>query len=444
MHKKCTKHGACNYKPVSLTSVLGKTMDRIIKSRITLHLESNNLINDTQHGFRERRSCLTNLLDFFGRVTDIYDEEKAVDIVYLDFKKAFDKVPHERLLKKLEAHGIRGNLLRWIRVWLTTRKQRVMIDGIKSEWRGVTSGVPQGSVLGPLLFIIYINDLDTNITSKISKFADDTKICHKSTTYLDRIELQEDIDKLVEWANTWQMEFNAEKCTILHIGCHNRNYNFTIDNRNLTVVNKQRDLGIAINKDLKWKEHINNSIRKARNVIGFIGRNFHYKGKDIVLPLYKALVRPHLEFAVQLWSPHYHGDIEKMEKVQRKATKMIPCLRNKRYLERLEELELTTLEQRRLRGQLIETFKYLRGFTRANPAGLFDLDDNGRTRNNGQKLKIRASRTTIKQKFYPTTIVSSWNNLPANVVGANSVNTFKNRLDEYWTINAPTLQLAHT
>ena len=163
-----------------------------------------------------------------------------------------------------------------------------------------------------------------------------------------------------------------------------------------------------------------------------------------MLPLYKALVRSHLEFAVQLWPPHYHGYIEKMEKVQRKATKMITGPRNKRYHEGLGELELVNLEQRRLRGQLIETFKYVKGFTWANPTGLFDLDNNGRTHNNGHKLQTRVKRTTIKQKFYPTAMVFTWNNLPANVVGANSVNIFKNRLDEFWTNNAPTLQLART
>ena len=162
-----------------------------------------------------------------------------------------------------------------------------------------------------------------------------------------------------------------------------------------------------------------------------------------MLPLYKALARPHLEFAVQLCSPHYLGDIEKIEKVQRKASKMIPNLRNKRYQERLKDLELITLEQRRLRGQLIETFKYLKGITRATPEGLFDLDANVRTRTNGLKLRTRASRTTVKNKFFPTTIVSTWNNLPENVVTARTLNTFKARLDTHWTSNAPTLQLTH-
>ncbi|KAF2352229.1 Reverse transcriptase domain [Trinorchestia longiramus] len=176
--KKGNKQIPNYYRPISLTSVISKTIERLLKVRITKHLNDQNLINDTQHGFREKRSSLTNLLDFFGEVNRTYDSTKAVDLVYLDFQKVFDKVPHERLMAKVEAHGIRGNYSRWIRNWLTRRTQRVVIHDETSDSALVTSGVHQGSVLGPLLFIIYINDLDVGIISKINKFADDTKLCH--------------------------------------------------------------------------------------------------------------------------------------------------------------------------------------------------------------------------------------------------------------------------
>ncbi|KAF2355543.1 Reverse transcriptase domain [Trinorchestia longiramus] len=165
-----------NYRPINLTSVISKIIERLLKVRITKHLNDQNLINDTQHGFREKRNCLTNLLDFFGEVNRIYDSTKAVDLVYRDFQKAFDKVSHERLMAKVEAHGIRGNYS--IRNWLTSRTQRLVIHDQASDSTLITSGVPQGSVLGPLLFIIYMNDLDVGIISKINKFADDTKLCH--------------------------------------------------------------------------------------------------------------------------------------------------------------------------------------------------------------------------------------------------------------------------
>uniref|UniRef100_A0A6A7FQF0 RTJK n=1 Tax=Hirondellea gigas TaxID=1518452 RepID=A0A6A7FQF0_9CRUS len=207
-------------------------------------------------------------------------------------------------MAKLEAHGINSNVTTWIRNWLSNRKQRVCINQAKSEWVSVKSGVPQGSLLGPLLFIIYINDIDTDIVSKISKFADDTKLCSKGIKDTDRQSLQNDLHKLMDWADKWQMSFNVDKCTVLHIGCHNRRYDYQMGNNALTEVEQQRDLGIIINQDLKWNKQVNTSYNKANKVLGFIFRNLHYKSQEIMLPLYTALVRPHLEYAVQFWSPH--------------------------------------------------------------------------------------------------------------------------------------------
>ncbi|KAF2355420.1 Reverse transcriptase domain [Trinorchestia longiramus] len=182
--------------------VCSKTIERLLKVRKTKHLNDQNLINDTQHGFREKRSCLTNLLDFFREVNRVYDRTKAVYLVYLDFQKAFDKVPHERLTAKVEAHGIRGNYSRWIRNWLTGRSQRVVIHDQASDSTLVTLGVPHGSVLGLLLFIIYINELDVGIISKINKFADDTKLCHRTFTERDRVTIQSDLTRLLQWTDT--------------------------------------------------------------------------------------------------------------------------------------------------------------------------------------------------------------------------------------------------
>ena len=249
------------------------------------------------------------------------DEESPVDVIYLDFQKAFDKVPHQRLILKLKSHGMENSIINWIEQWLTDRKQRVVVDGEVSSWKSVLSGVPQGSVLGPILFLVYINDLEEGVTGSILKFADDTKLVRKTKEIGDKQNLQDDIDKLVKWSEIWQMLFNFGKCKCLHRGPGNTGMNY-----------------------------------------GMIRRNITYKEKSLIVPLYKAIVRPHLEYCIQAWNPHLRKDIDMLEKIQRRATKLIPGLIDLRYEERLKECGLTTLETRRLRRDRIEVFKILNGY----------------------------------------------------------------------------------
>ena len=176
-------------------------------------------------------------------VFDNYDECRSVDIIYLDFQKAFDKVPHKRLLDKVLSHGISGSIHNWIKDWLSNRKQRVVINGASSPWLSVKSGVPQGSVLGPVLFLIYVNDLDDGLTCKVSKFADDTKISSKVITTQEKEALQSDLDRLSSWANKWQMKFNVSKCKVLHIGTNNDQVQYEMNGHILESVNKEKDLG---------------------------------------------------------------------------------------------------------------------------------------------------------------------------------------------------------
>ena len=193
LFKKGPESKASSYRPISLTSVVCKMLESIIKQKLVQYLESQDVIKPSQHGFRSGRSCLTNLLEYLEYVTTQIDNRKHVDCVYLDFSKAFDKVPHQRLLVKLKTMGIDGKVLEWIRDWLSHRKQRVVLNGTNSKWQPVLSGVPQGSVIGPLLFILYINDLDTGITSNISKFADDTKLFYRVPDNVTSSALQSDV-----------------------------------------------------------------------------------------------------------------------------------------------------------------------------------------------------------------------------------------------------------
>ena len=226
LFKKGSRNKSENYRPVSLTSVICKLLERLIKDHMVDFLVKHKLLNSSQHGFLKARSCLTNMLCFLEEITKWIDVGSPVDIIYLDFQKAFDKVPHQRLLLKLKAHGIGDSITDWIEQWLTDRRQRVVVDGEVSNWKSVLSGVPQGSVLGPILFLIYINDLDDSITSNVLKFADDTKLFRKVNTDGDKQHLQNDLDRLVKWSEKWQMLFNFGKCKCLHTGHGNLNVNY--------------------------------------------------------------------------------------------------------------------------------------------------------------------------------------------------------------------------
>ncbi len=224
--KKGNKQDPLNYRPVSLTSVPCKVMERIIKKAMVSHLEENNLLTSLQHGFRSGRSCLTQLLEYFEDLEDALDDGDSVDVVYLDCKKAFDTVPHRRLLSKIQAVGIGGDILGWIMSFLNERRQRVSSRGAHSQWLRVWSGVPQGSVLGPILFLIFINDLLDNIQATGKLFADDAKIYKRIKAPQDGESLQNDINRLLEWSNNWLLQFNQEKCKVMHLGKRNPGHDY--------------------------------------------------------------------------------------------------------------------------------------------------------------------------------------------------------------------------
>lgn len=431
LHKKGSKSKCENYRPISLTSIVGKLLESVIKDEITSHLNNYNLLNESQHGFTSGKSCLTNLLDFFETVTNELDDGNDVDLIYLDFSKAFDKVPHKRLLLKLEAHGIGGEVGRWIENWLAGRRQRVVVESKFSEWSKVKSGVPQGSVLGPILFLIYINDLDKNIKSKINKFADDCKLGKPVSCKEDVEILRQDLKNLSKWAEDWQMNFNIEKCSVVHLGGKNSNNIYKINDCELKKGNVEKDLGVVVDKTMKFSEQCNNVVSSANATLGIIKRTITCKNKDIILRLYKALVRPKLEYCIQAWRPYLRKDIDKIEKVQRRATKMIQGYRNYSYLQRLQYTRLSTLEERRDRGDLIEVYKFVRGINKVDYRKFFTISNSNRTRGHKYKLVKSRSRLDIRKNFFSQRIVNNWNALPAEVVDAKSVNCFKKHYDKY-------------
>lgn len=442
--KKGSRTLAENYRPISLTSIVCKILESLICGIIVTHLSEHGLLKSSQHGFVSHRSCLTNLLEYLETLTALLDKGHNIDVFYLDFSKAFDRVPHQRLLAKLEAHGITGEILNWIRSWLSDRKQCVVLNGSQSEWTSVPSGVPQGSVLGPLLFIIFINDIDNAVDVVhccLLKFADDTKGLHKVSNVSDAEKLQKDLDNLHKWSCDWQMLFNLDKCHILHFGNTNPHHQYNINGHPLLAVENEKDLGVIINETCTPSKQVSAAALKGNQVLGQLLRTFTYRDSKTFIKLYIQYVRPHLECCVQAWSPWLQYDIDLLENVQRRAVKAVSGLVGS-YEEKLLSLKMLSLEKRRLRGDMIETFKILHEIEDVDSEKFFSLSSNNHNHATRQSTVISDNVVTpsyglvkgpckleLRANFFSQRVVTPWNTLPASVKNSTSVNNFKNNYD---------------
>jgi hypothetical protein len=437
LFKKGDKSLASNYRPVSLTSIICKVLESIIKDHFVEYMVLNNLFSDQQYGFINGRSSTLQLLKVMDEWTAALDEGNSINCIYMDFMKAFDTVPHRRMLSKLRSFGFTETMVKWVESFITGRTQQVRIDGEISEEKIVISGVPQGSVLGPFLFLIYVNDMPEAVRSRLFLFADDNKvyrIIEKAS--LDRSILQEDLDKLYEWSKVWLMRIHPEKLFGMEIGADREvpEYEYTVGPMMVRTSKQERDIGIEIDDKLTFANHIDTQVKKANSKAGWLRRTFQFLTPKVFRPLYMQIVRNNLEYAVPVWSPYQKTLIDKIESVQERATKMLPGMKNKTYEERLKILKLPTLKYRRIRGDMINAYKILNGFHRRQicPNMKMTIDITGRPGRNSLALYQDRSNTNIRKHSFVQRIVAIWNTLPDHVVKAPSVNCFKARLDKLW------------
>ena len=438
IHKSGSVKLVSNYRPISLTSIVSKLLEKLLKAAIMKHVMENELLNSSQHGFMAKKSCLTNLLHCLEEVTAILDSGDCVDILYLDFAKAFDKVQHKRLLSKLEALNIKGEILAWIKAWLSNRKHRVVLNGKQSDWCAVPCSVPQGSVLGPILFIIYINDIDgciEDIIALLLKFADDTKVIKRISTVADNLALQDVINNLMAWAKKWQMSFNVGKCKILHLGNNNPQFVYNMEGVTLNVTSNQKDLGVFVDQSAKPSLQVSKAAQKANQVLGRLLRSFKCREKTTMVQLYKTFVRPHLEYAIQAWCPYTIKDIDTLEKVQKRFVRQITSLSGT-YEEKLLKIGLTSLRDRRTRGDCIETFKMLRGFTKVDKSTWLtflsrEVGPQTRLSSDPLSLETKPARLDLRKHFFSVRIPTIWNALPLTIRQSTSVNQFKALYDKF-------------
>ena len=356
--KKGDKHDPKNYRPISLTCICCKLCEHIIASSLMKHLEDSNILYDLQHGFRSSWSCETQLISFVQDLAQSVNKNIQTDLIIMDFAKAFDKVSHRHLLYKLSYYGINNNALHWISDFLNQRTQSVVLEGEKSDTIPVTSGVPQETVLGPILFLVYINDFNEYLKhSTLRLFADDSIIYKQLHSINDARDLQEDLDAAARWEQDWLMCFHPDKCNILSISQKQKpiQYTYKLHGHSLEKTDSTKYLGVTLQSNLKWDKHINNITSKANQTLNFLRRNLKVNSQKIKDHAYKALVRPKLEYSSCIWDPSHTNQIKQIEKVQRRAARFT-CNRyhnTSSVTDMLEDLDWPTLQVRRLKTRLI-------------------------------------------------------------------------------------------
>jgi hypothetical protein len=426
IYKKGSKLNVENYRPVSLTIVACRILERIIRNHILAFVLSNQIVSSVQHGFLPKRSTTTNLLKFLDLVTSKMDAAVPVNAIYLDIAKAFDTIPHDKLLSKLNSLGINEKIYGWVKNFLSNRAQYVAVGGARSKEVHVTSGVPQGSVLGPLLFLVYFEAANLTGPTGLLKFADDSKLFGSNAQ-----ELQRDVEIFVRSIHELGMRIAVNKCCSVTYSCSGTAPDaFTIDGQIVTSKNGEKDIGVYIDRQLKFSEHCQQITSKANSLNFRIFKSFVTRDPQILFSIFKTYVRPILEHNSTVWSPYLKEDIRRVEGPQRRFTKRLNGYQTQfTYLQRLQALGEETLLVRRIKADLVLVYKIIHGLVEGL-GHMIQFARVFRTRGHLYKIVPQRFRVNSRKNFFSVRVANLWNDLPAEVVESRTLAIFKTKLKQ--------------
>ncbi|MEM7402229.1 MAG: reverse transcriptase family protein [Pseudomonadota bacterium] len=431
VHKKGNKDNVMNYRPISLLCSCSKVLESIICEELDRYLSENSLISKDQFGFMKGRSTVAQLLQTFNKWTESIDSGENIDAIYIDLAKAFDSVTHSKLIEICESYGICGQLLAWLTNYLRNRSQFVSIgSGIYSSGN-VDSGIPQGSSLGPKLFLLYIDDLSTVCQSvHVKLYADDAKIYLIYQNPFTKAELHIALDTLVSWSVRKQLKIAFDKCYALYLGKSNTRTQYSLDQTVVSACSTIKDLGVIISDDLKFSTHIAETAKTGFLKVNLLFNSFYSKNPQFLVKMYKTFIRSRLEYASEVYSPQFLKDIDLLERVQRYFTRRIPGQQSRAYADRLATLCLKSLEERRMQRDLIMVYKICYGLIDLDFNDFFELSPSTVTRGHRLKLNITRCKLNIRATFFSKRVVNIWNNLSSSIVDSNSLEIFKNSISQ--------------
>ena len=441
IYKKGSVHEVSNYRPISLLSCLSKVCERVVATKLRLHIDVNNILSPFQSGYREGYSTQTQLASLVHDICQSVDEGKVVRAVFLDISKAFDRVSHKGLLIRLQQIGISGTLLKWFSSYLNSRQQCVVLDGVSSAWLSVNSGVPQGSVLGPLLFIIYLNDLLQNFECKVQCYADDTMLFQagKNIRLINQT-LTENLEKANQWGKNWLVEFNGEKTESMTFGLKTTPDPIFFCGSEINEVEKHKHLGLTLTNTLQWNEQVNEMTEKAEKRLRYLIVPRYHVTQAVLQNIYLTLIRPVMEYSCAVWSNITLYSSSRLQNIQNRAARLVTgAIKNTSIDQLHNELGWPMLEERRKYFRLVFYHKLTAGelpaYLKVALPEKTHSYPTGPTRNNHTKT-FSFNSNLFGNSLLPLP-AREYNELETELRKKLKSSTFKKKLKDYLFVRKP-------